>query len=399
MRAAIRIGRFTAIVACALVLLTTALAITTIASAASDLPSAKPDGARWRVGYVEGEPFVNFAGNLYGVLKGLEELGWIDDLASLPYVSGGEDSRAMWDWLAQANPSRQLEFVQDAYWSFASDHGEQAALERLRDGEDLDFVLVMGTYAGVTLASDEHDVPLMVLSSSDPVGAGIVASEEDSGREHVWAFVDPGRSRRQILVFHDIFGFERMGMVHEDSELGRIYSSAEQVEAVARERGFTIDRVFVSEPDGEADRRRYFDELLQAHEALAARVDAMLITVASIDPAWLPQLLEPFYRAGVPVFSQLGIEEVEQGALISVARSEFVDMGRFAAKVMVEALNGASLRSIPMVYTEAPRIAVNLRAAELIGFQVPFEVLLVADYVYHEIPGEHTPADGAWVSP
>ena len=347
----------------------------------------RPDGERWRIGYVEGEPFVNFAGNLYGILHGLRELGWIEDLSGLPYREGQDDSRAMWAWLAANDPSPYLEFVADAHWSFLLDRGEEEVVRRLREERDLDVVIAMGTYAGTVLARDDHRVPVLVLSSSDPVRAGIVASAEDPGRGHIWAFVDPTRGRRQIMVFHDLIGFTRLGMVHEDSELGRIFAMADEVEAVARERGFTIERIYVDEPRSEADRDRYHEDVLRAHQELAKRVDAMLIAVASIETARLPSLLEPFFEAGIPTFSQLGVEEVEQGAVLSVARSDFLDMGRFNAQVLSRVLHGESPRSISQLYTEAPRIAVNLAAAERIGYRVPFEVLLVADYVFHTLPG------------
>ncbi len=38
-------------------------------------------GEKFRIGYFEGEPFVNFAGTFYGLLEGLQEAGWLEGLA------------------------------------------------------------------------------------------------------------------------------------------------------------------------------------------------------------------------------------------------------------------------------------------------------------------------------
>jgi len=61
----------------------------------------------------------------------------------------------------------------------------------------------------------------MVFSTSNAVQVGIVNSNDYSGRDQVWAHMDPDRYRQQIEVFHDIFAFKKLGMVYEDSVSGR----------------------------------------------------------------------------------------------------------------------------------------------------------------------------------
>lgn len=349
-------------------------------------PELPEDGEKWRIGYCEGEPFVNFAGHLHGLLTGLDETGWIEDLEGLPYEPGQEDSRVMWQYLAQNEKSPYLEFVEDAHYSFFLEpESEEELLERLEHEGDLDLVIVMGTYAGVALSTDSHQVPVLVFSASDPLGSGIVESVDDSGSPHVWAHLDPGRDRRQVEVFYDLFEFETMGLVYEDSELGRIFSAIDDVEEVAAEQGFDIARRFVAEPVDSADYERYYSELLSAHEELAQEVDAFYLSIASIEAEKLPTLLHPFYRHDIPVFSQLGSGEVQYGALASVARADFNDIGIFGAHIIGQVLDGHKPRELTQVYMETPNIALNLEVAERVGYQVPFEVMLVADLIYHEI--------------
>ena len=348
-------------------------------------PAPPDERDKWRIGYYEGEPFVNFAGHLHGLLNGLVETGWVEDLEGLPYEPGQEDSRVMWQYLARADKSPYLDFVADAHYSyFLEPESEEELLERLQEG-DLDLVIVMGTYAGQALSTDQHQVPVLVFSASDPVGTGIVDSVEDSGRPHVWANSDPGRDRRQVEVFYDLFEFETMGLVYEDSELGRTFSAIDDVEEVAAEQGFDVARRFVSEPVDSADYQRYYDELLSAHEELAQEVDAFYLSIASIEAEKLPTLLHPFYRHDIPVFSQLGSGEVQYGALASVARADFDDIGIFGAHIIGQVLDGHKPRELTQVYMETPNIALNLEVAERVGYQVPFEVMLVADLIYHEI--------------
>lgn len=353
-------------------------------SAGGPLPPA--EGKRWRIGYCEGEPFVNFAGTLHGILGGLEDMGWIRGVDGLTFETGQANSREIWQQLATLDTGPYLEFVADAHYSFFPEPNSKAELlQRLKEQRDLDLVIVMGTYAGMTLASAQHEVPVLVFSSSNAVRSGIIESVADSGRANVWAHMDPGSYSRQVEVFYDLFNFSTLGLVHENSELGRIFSAVEDVEAVGEKRGFTVVRRFVSEPVDEHDVERYYQELHRVHAELAGEVDAFYITIASIEKERLEELLLPFYEKNVPVFSQLGTEEVEYGAVVSVARADFSGIGQFGAHIISEVLNGTKPQGLPQVYSFTPRIALNLEAAEHIGYRVPFEVLLVADEIYRTI--------------
>ena len=56
-------------------------------------------------------------------------------------------------------------------------------------------------------------VPTVVGSASDPVGAGIVASATDSGRDNLHARVEPERYEQQIRLFNSIVPFRTLGVV------------------------------------------------------------------------------------------------------------------------------------------------------------------------------------------
>lgn len=344
-------------------------------------------GAAYRIGYCEGDPFVNFAGHLFGLLQGLEKLGWIESLEGLPYEPGQEDSRIMWQWLSENVKDGPLEFVEDAHYSFLlmGPDANETVLRRLSKEGDLDLVITMGTSAGQALAVDRHKVPVMVFSSSDPVQAGIIDSMTDSGRDHVWAHCDPGHYQRQVEVFYDLFQFKKLGMVFEDSEAGRIFCAAKEIEDIAEQLGFELVYYHVEEPAGEEDKQRYFEEMLQANSRISGEIDAFLIAVSPIETGWLQELLVPFFQNNIPSFSQMGEQQVEKGALMSVSRAGFSDIGLFGADTMIKILQGEKPRNMPQIFNNMISIALNLEAAERIGYQIPFEVLLVADKIFTTI--------------
>jgi ABC-type uncharacterized transport system substrate-binding protein len=344
---------------------------------------------KWRVGYCESEPFTNYAGTLYSLLKGLNELGWLGKVDGIGYQPGQQDTAGMWRWLSSRKLSPRIEFVGDAYFSLASlkEKEYQKIRERLHR-EKIDFVLVMGTSAGQLLANNRYQTPVMVFSASNAIQSRIIKSVTDSGRDNVWAHMDPKRFQRQMEVFYDTFQFHKLGLVYENSPTAYGYSAIAQIEAAAHQKGFAINRIYVAEPKNDNDQERYYADLSQAYCQLSGWADAMYLTVASIDKRRLPQLLTPFYAQKIPVFSQLGADEVKYGALMSVSTVDFKNLGRFGAENMVRFFSGSALRSLQQVFASTPKIIVNLEAARKTGYRFPFEALLAADQVFPKM-GEH----------
>lgn len=362
-------------------------------SAAGKEASVSPvtkEGKKWRIGYCESTRFVNYAEHLYALVRGLAALGWLQDTERFPYQPGQEDTRALWEWLASHNTGPYIEFVGDAYYTYnglasqAQTRKTDAIIRRLNHKRDIDLMIVMGTVAGKQMADDRHTVPVMVFSTSNAVAAGIVKSEKGSGRDHVWAHIYSNRFRRQIEVFHDMFSFKKLGMVHEDSPAGRTLAALDDAEALARERKFTIIRQNVN--DNQTDKSRFFSEMLAANRKLAAEVDAVYMTIypGSRKFEMLPALMEPFFEKKIPVFTQLKIE-VQYGALISVADANFMGIGLFGAEAIATVLKGGSTSTLPQVYESTPYIVLNLEAAQKIGYRPPFDILLIADSLYRNI--------------
>jgi hypothetical protein len=49
---------------------------------------------------------------------------------------------------------------------------------------------------------------------------------------------------------------------------------------------------------------------------------------------------------------------------------------------MAEILNGATAGALPQIFEDPKKIAINLKTAQAIGFQVPRGLLQVADEIY-----------------
>ncbi|WP_413203538.1 ABC transporter substrate-binding protein [Rhodospirillum sp. A1_3_36] len=357
----------------------------------ADLPTAPVlhDGAKWRIGYMEGGQYIDYQTITMATLKGLADLGWMEPIelpADLPKEPG-----AFWRYVAQNAKSQYLDFVADAYYApgnFDKDlrpKVKAAVLERLNKTKDIDLMIAMGTWAGQDLSGPGNTtVPVVIGSTSDPIGAGIIKSAEDSGQDNIHAKVEPKRYQRQVGIFNDIIPFSKLGIVYSDTAEGRTYGGVDAVEEVAKERGFDV--VSCVAPYTDLTQEQVEQGVLDCYTKISKEADAIYITVhRGVTEGSLPKIMEVINAAKLPSFSMLGSSEVRRGVLMSVAQADFSYVGQFQAEVIAKILNGAKPRDIDQRWSAPPKIALNLKEAEIIGFDPPVDILIASDEIYENI--------------
>ncbi|MFZ1983228.1 MAG: ABC transporter substrate binding protein [Desulfatitalea sp.] len=346
------------------------------------LTPATNHGRPWRIGYYEGGPYINYPANLKAIADGLVALGW---LKPTRFNDSGDPKDARAVWQALGVEGGYLEFVPEAFWSADWDlalreRNRTAALRALQNRQ-VDFMIAMGTWAGQDLVNDQHAVPTMLVSTSDPVGSKIIVSAADSGFDHVHARCDPTRYERQLRLFHGLFDFQRLGIVYEDTVAGRSYAALADVHKVAIEQEFTViscKAPFSGVPQAESTAR-----LIECHQRLAPQIDALFMTIhRGVDLERMEAILAPLLAHKIPTWSQRGPEEVRQGVLLSISRGGFKAVGSYHAQTMVRILNGARPRDLPQLFEDPQTIAINLKTAATIGFAPPKGLMKVADEIY-----------------
>jgi ABC-type uncharacterized transport system substrate-binding protein len=340
-------------------------------------------GKKWRIGYYEGGPYINYPANLRAIAKGLAALGWMENIP-LPETENASETREIWQVLARAR-SHYIQFVEDAFysadWNETFRAAKRTAVLKQLQSKQLDFMIAMGTWAGQDLANNLHSVPTMVVSSSDPVASGIVKSADRSGFVHVHARCAPNRYIQQVRLFHDIVGFNRLGVVYENSVVGKTYAALSDVRTVAAERGFEL--LTCEAPWSEMSVRGCMRNLARCHEMLAPRIDALFLTVhQGVDLRHMDEILNPLMAYKIPTWSQRGPQEVRHGVLLSISRGGFQSIGEYHAKIMAKIFNGARPGELSQIFEDPKRIAINMKTAQAIGFKIPRGLLQVADEVY-----------------
>jgi ABC-type uncharacterized transport system substrate-binding protein len=345
------------------------------------------NGKKWRIGYYEGGPYTDYQSNLKSVINGLMELGWMKK-REFPEFTNLEDTKLLWEWLCEFD-SPYITFMQDAYWSASWDkdmrkHNKTECIKKLKSGH-IDFMLSLGTWAGQDLANNEHSVPTFCLSISDPIKAKIIKSANDSGYDHVIAKCDPTRYKRQLELFHDIIQFKKLGVVYEDTFEGRSYASLDDIQDVARKKGFKVIES-TAPGTGISSLDKIVHGYFEACMDIVYDIDAFYLTDhRGVNTMYFEKILAPFFEYNIPTWSRKGSNHVKYGVFMSIAKKNFDDFSFFYATTIAKIFHGAKPGDLKQVFKEPLSLSINLKTAELIGYKVPKNVIKAADTIYYDI--------------
>jgi ABC-type uncharacterized transport system substrate-binding protein len=338
---------------------------------------------KWCIGYYEGGPYKTYPVTLIATVNSLEELGWIEPV-TVPPQEDERDMSRLWAWLAANVKSKYLEFKADAYYSYnwnkeLREQTKQMFIRRLKETADIDLIIAMGTWAGQDLANNDHSIPTLVCSTSDPIGSKIIKNEKDSGYDHVHAQIDPTRYLKQIRAFHDVFGFKKLGVAFQDTVSGRSYAAIEDIQKVAKERKFEIAECYTL--SGAAIPETHAS-VIKCVQELAPEIDAFYLTQQTgVNKETLPQIVAVMNAHKIPTFSQAGPDEVRQGILLSVASPDFKVLGKFHAGTIAKIINGAKPRDLNQIFELTVKSAFNAATAKKIGLKPELYNLLLLSSV------------------
>ena len=349
--------------------------------------SAADDDKPCRVLYVEGGPFGNYQQTLAWTARGLEHLGLIDN-GQVEIPKDTESAREMWLWLAD-HARGKIRFLRDGFYSAQWDNDARGIIknvikERVRARGDVDMIIAMGTWSGVDMVEEDLGIPVFSMSVTDAVNAGIVLSTEDSGRDNVHAQLDPGRFKKQITLFHEIFHFKKLGVPFEDTPDGRKTAAMDEIEETAAELG--IELVKSSAALDLPNAEKAFANLKGCMEDLSRRSDAIYLTYTSTPMNRIRDLMAPVIAARLPSFAQAGPDLVEHGVLMSLSQVDFRDIGMFQAESIAAVLGGRKAREVNQIFEPELGLTINLGTAMRIGWDPPLEVLAAVDTIYPKSP-------------
>ncbi|MCR5288964.1 MAG: hypothetical protein K6E51_03105 [Treponema sp.] len=287
--------------------------------------------------------------------------------------------------LRQVDYSNYIEFP-DAYYVNLEwgDDIHKADFLFARNMPDVDLIIGFGGVAGKLFArKTNYKIPVLLEGITDPVGSGIVYSVSDSGRDFMTCRVDQTQYQRQVVLFHDLTGFKKLGIVYGDDEYGRLYGAVNDVELTALKLGFDIVR---NTHVKESMSRDTVSLYLAALKDVCARSDAVYIgaSTALTEYDIMPQVRKILEDAKIPSFALEGDIRVKEGVMLGVSSLETEKIGLYNADKIAAIFYGEVPRLLSQDFVGVPSIAMNIDMAEKIGYEYSLSTLATMDQLYGE---------------
>jgi putative ABC transport system substrate-binding protein len=314
--------------------------------------SAQPAGKVWRIG---------FLGNASPTTPDTERIGdaFRQELQECGYVEG-------------RNLVIERRFIEGDPQKAP---GLAADLVRLR----VDLIVTVSNQAAQAAKAATSTTPIVMLSSSDPVGAGLVASLARPGG-NLTGVSDYGLEltpKRLELLKAALPRASRVAVTKcqkcaavDDRTLELARQNYNAWAATAQNLGMTLTYVDLSGPQG-------FDGATA--EVLRARPDALFVGVNSAGFALRKELADFAIRERIPMFA-FAREQAALGALMSYG-IDYADLFHKAAVQIDKIFKGAKPADLPIEQPTKFELVINLKTARALGITIPQDLRLRADEV------------------
>ena len=232
-------------------------------------------------------------------------------------------------------------------------------------------VIVANTVAAQAAKAATATTPIVVVSGSDPVRMGLVASLNRPG----------GNVTGVVFTAGDLTA-KRLGLLHELVPKAAViavlldpnYPEIELVAKDAEEAGRTIGRqVLIVKAASEREFNTAFATIVQAGAG------ALLVGGGPFFNNQRRQLVALAARHALPA-SYVNREYVEAGGLMSYGASQ-TDAYRRAGSYVGRILKGAKPADLPVELASKFELVINLATAKALGLAVPSSMQLLADEV------------------
>jgi putative ABC transport system substrate-binding protein len=310
---------------------------------ATPLAAGAPQAGKvWRIGVLEAtSPSLNTT-NLDAFRQGLRELGYVEGRNFvIEYRS------------ADGRPER--------FPSLASE------LVRLR----VDLIVTRGTPAVLAAKKATGSIPIVMATSADPAGFGVVSGLARPGTNVTGLStiaVELAAKRLELLK-------EAIPRIARIAELANMSSPASasqwrQIEVAARSLGLEPQLLDVR---ASADFARAFDT------AINQRADAIIVANDTLTQSHLIRIVDLSAKHRLPSI-YASREFVDAGGLMAYGPN-FTDLYRRAATYVDKILKGAKPADLPIEQPTKFELVINLKTAKALGLTIPPSVLARADQV------------------
>lgn len=252
-----------------------------------------------------------------------------------------------------------LEFI---YESAQGNPATAAQIAREFAGSSPDVIVPIATPSAQAAAGASRTIPIVFSAVTDPVAAGLVASNEAPGA-NVTGVSDLTPVADHIALIKELVPeVKSVGFVYNPGEANSV-ALLDMFKAAADEQGVAIV---------EAMANRTAD-VQNAARSLVGKVEAMYVPTDNTVVSAFEAIVGVADENDLPLISG-DTDSVSRGALAAVG-FDYYQVGLQTAEVVLRVLKGENAGEIPVTFASGSDLVVNKKAAEAQGVELP-EALL-----------------------
>jgi len=258
-----------------------------------------------------------------------------------------------------------------------------AILQEARQA-DVDLIVTWGTSVTRGIAGTLADhaepafndrIPQVFMIVADPVGAGIVESLDETGRQNLTGTFNRVPEPVTIATIRRYLpAFDHLGMLYNSSEPNSVLKRDEMA-ALSDELGYSLTSLDVDGLGGAQGIEAGMKQLR------AAGVDFVYLGSSSLLRSNADTVASAALSAGLPLLTPYENMVRNGQALISIA-APYYDVGRLAGRQAERILReGVTAGNLPVARMSDFAVTVNMRFARDVGVLPPIEILQFAEIV------------------
>src|SRR5262249_3491810 len=258
-------------------------------------------------------------------------------------------------------------------YRFAENEGSGRLPELATDlvRRKVDLIVVTGGPGALAAKKATTTIPIVITSSVDPVGEGLVASlARPGGNVTGLATLAPELITKRLEILKDaVSNLARVGLLRNPRTSTTLELQLKELRAAAMALKLKLEEI---ETQIEA---KGFDSAFQTERE--KQVGAVMTTTSRTIFALRKEIVELANKHRLPaIYFQR--EFVDEGGLMSYG-VDYEDLFRKAAHYVDKILKGAKPADLPVQQATKFEFVINLRAAKQIGVEIPPEVLARAN--------------------
>jgi len=239
--------------------------------------------------------------------------------------------------------------------------------------EHPDLVLAISTPSAQACLKNLPHATILFSAVTDPVAAGLISSLTKPG-PNITGMTDMSPVERHITLIQELQPkLKKLGVLYNPNETNSV-SLVRILQEECRKRGIEVVGKTVDKKENVAEAAA---GLVGQCDAIYIPTDNTVVTAMESIARICGKNRRPLYAADV--------DSVPRGAVISLA-IDYYGMGRQTARMAERLLQGEAPSSLPVESLEDFRIHINLKAAEIMGIELPVSLLQSADVIYDSFP-------------